>query len=295
MLFAGSPPGAGSHTPSAAFSHLSLSTPAALPSPVLTPAPFPPLMLNNKYRKDEHVAKHNLLRTRIQELEQRLHMESMSKALLKQSLEATVMEPKGGFDRAIAGVQSDLERKIEELRKVGEGSERSDSSQSSSDDKSGVEAVKEEPEMDSKTAVGHSSIKSLTKQTFYLFLGTMNLKTKSNFPAYKTGELGFIQGSTETRQLWLNWEATAKHVDNVNKLAAMARYARQAGPNIVAEAKRFLPFISKTDLLNRFQGQFDNLQQIHKGTSGRGRAASGTQVPEVEGFNAPLNNTKFSN
>ncbi|KAK1222333.1 hypothetical protein PQX77_014811 [Marasmius sp. AFHP31] len=283
MLFSSGTPGAGSSntTPSVPFSHLSLSTPPVLPSPAPTPAPFPPLMLSSKkYSKDEHIAEHNLLRTRIRELEQRLHMEITSKNLLKQSFEATAHQLKGGFEHAIDAVRSDLEKKMEGLRALGKNGRESEGCDSSSDSSSGssVEKKPEEPEMSSKTAVSHAAIKNLTKQTFYLFLGTMNLKAKEDFPAYENSDQAFIQGSTETRQLRLNWETTAKHIDNVNKLATMASYlgcqpAPPAGPN----------------------SQFESFRRNYRGTSGRGRTASATQVLEVEGTDTPLNNTKFGN
>ncbi|KAI3615402.1 hypothetical protein WG66_003445 [Moniliophthora roreri] len=279
-------------TPSLPFAALSLSgTPlTASPSPSSTAGTFPTLNLSKKYSRDEHVQEYNLLRTRIRELEQQVAMESMGKALLKQTLDATVAQMKLEVERAIFDTRRDFDEKMSTLRmnfsektSAGKGDDSSSNSDSESSTKEEGEDSKDNEDSEkpsSMDAAGHSSI-----------------KTRNDFPVLEDGqdenELEFIKGSQEIQQLRFNWYHTAWHHTNADKISTMATYARKVGPNIVANTRDVLPLISDKDLLVRFQTRFDQLQRNWKGTSGQSQTAPSAAPPE-DG-NAPLSKTKHVN
>ncbi|ESK91675.1 hypothetical protein Moror_10721 [Moniliophthora roreri MCA 2997] len=290
-------------TPSLPFAALSLSgTPlTASPSPSSTASTFPTLNLSKKYSRDEHVQEYNLLQTRIRELEQQVALESTGKALLKQTLDATVAQMKLEVKRAILDTHRDFDEKMSTLRmnfskKTSAG--KGDDSSSDSDSKSSMKEEGEDSEKPSSMdAAGHSSIKELTNEVFFLFCGTQRLKTRDDFPVLEDdqdeNELEFIKGSQEIRQLRFDWDHTTRHHTNADKISTMATYARKVGPNIVANTRDVLLLISDKDLLIRFQTRFDQLRRNWKGTSGQSQTAPSAAPPE-DG-DAPLSKTKHAN
>ncbi|KAI0044240.1 hypothetical protein FA95DRAFT_1597503 [Auriscalpium vulgare] len=242
---------------------------------VITPgiSPFQPVP-DSKLTKDWIIRESAIARTRIDTLEK-------DAASADSRLRRLEQEPQWKRDQLVALVEELVEARMDAMRarsaevEVIEGAEDED-----------VKPIVEGSMNWSSQAVKHSKILKVTQETFFKFLGVPKLSEKDQFPVIKpdqnASELPFIQGSTTTRQIRLDWDNPGKSRGNFAALQEMAAFAKAHGGDYVSGAADLLAMVTLEDMTTRFLTKYSALQKVWRGTSGKQSTKPGGELTKTK-------------